>query len=105
MTIGPDSKVLEANEALCDIVDYAQADIVSRLFLDLILPDDHKIVVNAFIDVFYGFNGPKKYNFRLLSASGTPIATSAIFSLNDVELTPSAHIQLSLASEHTSGND
>ena len=102
MTIGHDSKVLEANEAFCDLVAHSKTDIVSKQFLDLIFPDDHKKVVNAFIDVFYGFQKPKKYEFRLLGTDGMPIATTAIFTLLDVELVPSAHIQLTLSGEESS---
>jgi PAS domain-containing protein len=105
MIIGHDSKVLEANEAFCELISHPKKNVISRIFLDFIFPDDHKTAVNAFIDVFYGLRQPKKYSFRLVGAENEPIAITAIFTLKDIELTPSAHIQLALENEETSLNN
>ena len=96
--ISQDSKVLEANEAFCQLLDHPKDIIVRKTLLELIHPEDHKIVVNAFIDVFYGIHKPKTYTFRLVSSNGDHISTDAIFTSDRSNTSQTASIELKLAS-------
>ena len=96
LTIGHDSRVLIANEALCKLIAHPPAKITSRSMLDFICPEDHKTFVNAFIDIYYGEHGPKKYQFRLLTAHGNQIPVLADFTLKGVKKTPFIDVQLSI---------
>ena len=99
LTIGHDSRVLAATDALCDLIAHPPTEIASKSVLDFIYPEDHKTFVNAFIDISYGEHGPKKYQFRLLSTHGSRISVLAIFTLKGVYQDSFIHVQLKITAE------
>lgn len=96
--ISQDSTVLEVDEGFCKLVEHPKHIIQNRLLLELVHPEDHPTVVNAFIDVFYGIHTPKTYQFRLLNAKGHHIQADAIITPDRSNSSPTASIELSLAS-------
>jgi hypothetical protein len=96
--ISQDSTVLEVDEGFCNLIEHPKHIVQNRLLLELVHPEDHPTVVNAFIDVFYGIHTPKTYKFRLISSRGHHIHADAIITPDRSNSNPTASIELSLAS-------
>ncbi|MCB0496161.1 MAG: PAS domain-containing protein [Cyclobacteriaceae bacterium] len=78
--INSDGRILHADKAFCDIFSCKNPDATrNSIVLDFFAEDFKHIVVNAFIDTFYGRQEGKRYEVKMLDVSGTPLEVTINF--------------------------
>lgn len=78
--VNADGRILHADKAFCDIFSCKHPDSTrNSIVLDFIANDFKHVVVNAFIDTFYGKQEGKLYEVQMLDVSGTPLEVTINF--------------------------
>ncbi len=79
--VNSNGRVLHADKEFCEILNYKNSNrIRNSIFLDYIAEKDRKIVVNAFIDTFYGNQEGKLFKINMIDYSGKEVEVTFNFS-------------------------